>query len=114
VDENPAAAVQCDDEATVFTGWIYDHLQPHAAALKVAHPQMLRAELKSICREGRLIITRNVESFVDHAQVNPRKPTTFESIILNAAVIESGAPGLANTEETLALLIFSSSKMADC
>ncbi len=25
-------------EATVFTGWIYDHLQPHAAALKVAHP----------------------------------------------------------------------------
>jgi hypothetical protein len=23
-------------EATVFTGWIYDHLQPHAAALKVA------------------------------------------------------------------------------
>ena len=29
--------------ATVFTGWIYDHLQPHAAALKVAHPLMLRA-----------------------------------------------------------------------
>ena len=24
-------------EATVFTGWIYDHLQPHARALKVAH-----------------------------------------------------------------------------
>src|ERR1700729_641917 len=30
-------------EATVFTGWIYDHLKPHAAALKVAHPLMLRA-----------------------------------------------------------------------
>ncbi len=30
-------------EATVFTGWIYDHLQPYAAALKVAHPLMLRA-----------------------------------------------------------------------
>jgi transposase len=30
-------------EATVFTGWIYDHLQPHVAALKVAHPLMLRA-----------------------------------------------------------------------
>jgi transposase len=28
-------------EATMFTGWIYDHLQPHAAALKVAHPLML-------------------------------------------------------------------------
>jgi transposase len=30
-------------EATVFTGWIYDHLLPHAVALKVAHPLMLRA-----------------------------------------------------------------------
>jgi len=30
-------------EATMFTGWIYDHLRPHAAALKVAHPLMLRA-----------------------------------------------------------------------
>jgi transposase len=30
-------------EVTMFTGWIYDHLLPHAAALKVAHPLMLRA-----------------------------------------------------------------------
>ena len=30
-------------EATMFTGWIYNHLKPHAAALKVAHPLMLRA-----------------------------------------------------------------------
>jgi len=30
-------------EANMFTGWIYDHLKPHAAALKVAHPLMLRA-----------------------------------------------------------------------
>jgi transposase len=30
-------------EATVFSGWIYDHLAPHAAAVKVAHPLMLRA-----------------------------------------------------------------------
>jgi len=30
-------------EATLFTAWIYDHLLPHAAALKVAHPLMLRA-----------------------------------------------------------------------
>jgi transposase len=30
-------------EATIFTGWIYDYLLPHAAALKVAHPLMLRA-----------------------------------------------------------------------
>jgi transposase len=30
-------------EATIFTGWIYDHLVPHAAGVKVAHPLMLRA-----------------------------------------------------------------------
>jgi transposase len=30
-------------EATIFTGWIFDHLTPHAAAVKVAHPIMLRA-----------------------------------------------------------------------
>jgi hypothetical protein len=30
-------------EATMFTGWIYDHLLLHAAAVKVAHPLMLRA-----------------------------------------------------------------------
>src|SRR5260370_41098624 len=30
-------------EATMFTAWIYDHLKPHAAAVKVEHPLMLRA-----------------------------------------------------------------------
>jgi transposase len=30
-------------EATIFTGWIYDHLLPHARGVKVAHPLMLRA-----------------------------------------------------------------------
>jgi transposase len=30
-------------EAPLFTGWIDDHLLPHAAAVKVAHPVMRRA-----------------------------------------------------------------------
>jgi transposase len=30
-------------EATIFTGWIYDYLLPHAESVKVAHPLMLRA-----------------------------------------------------------------------
>lgn len=30
-------------EATLFTGWIYDFLTPHAVDLKVAHPEMLKA-----------------------------------------------------------------------
>ena len=33
----------CAMEATIFTGWIYDYLLPHADAVKVAHPLMLRA-----------------------------------------------------------------------
>ncbi len=28
-------------EATIFTGWIYDHLLPHAEKVKVAHPASL-------------------------------------------------------------------------
>ena len=30
-------------EATMFSDWIYDHLKPHSAELKVAHPLVLRA-----------------------------------------------------------------------
>jgi hypothetical protein len=30
-------------EATMFTGWIYDRLLPHAQQVKVAHSLMLRA-----------------------------------------------------------------------
>jgi transposase len=49
MDENTVAAVDCGDGSHSFTGRIYDRLQPHAAAPKVAHP----AELRSLrlCRE---------------------------------------------------------------
>src|ERR1700753_3710968 len=30
-------------EATISSAWIYAHLRPHASAVKVAHPLMLRA-----------------------------------------------------------------------
>ena len=30
-------------EATLFTGWIYDHLEGYAVELQVAHPAMLKA-----------------------------------------------------------------------
>jgi transposase len=30
-------------EATLFTGWVYDFLKPHAEKLFVAHPEMLKA-----------------------------------------------------------------------
>lgn len=30
-------------EATLFTGWIYDHLRPYAQDLKVGNPLMMKA-----------------------------------------------------------------------
>jgi transposase len=41
-------------EATLFSGWIYDYLKPHAAALKVAHPLMLRAIAAAKKRNDRI------------------------------------------------------------
>ena len=39
-------------EATMFSGWIYDHLRPHA--VKVAHPLMLRAIAAAKKRNDRI------------------------------------------------------------
>jgi transposase len=41
-------------EATIFTSWIYDHLRPHAAQIKVAHPLMLRAMAAAKKKNDRL------------------------------------------------------------
>ena len=41
-------------EATIFTGWIYDHLLPHAVQVKVAHPLMLRAIAASKKKNDRI------------------------------------------------------------
>jgi hypothetical protein len=43
MDPDDAATRMIAMEATIFTGWIYDHLLPHADKVKVAHPLMLRA-----------------------------------------------------------------------
>jgi transposase len=41
-------------EATLFTGWIYDFLKPHAAVLRVAHPLRLRAITASKKKNDRI------------------------------------------------------------
>src|SRR5437899_10499268 len=38
-------------EATIFSGWIYDHLHPHAAQVKVAHPYTSQARRQSFNEE---------------------------------------------------------------
>lgn len=40
-------------EATMFTGWVYDFLKPHAIELKVAHPEMLKAITSAKKKNGR-------------------------------------------------------------
>jgi len=44
-------------EATIFTGWIYDHLLPHAEQVKVAHPLMLRAIAAAKKKNDRIAAT---------------------------------------------------------
>jgi hypothetical protein len=41
-------------EATIFTGWIYDHLLPNAQQVKVAHPLMLPAIATAKKKDDRL------------------------------------------------------------
>jgi transposase len=41
-------------DATIFTGWIYDYVLPHAAQVKVAHPVMLRAIAASKKKNDRI------------------------------------------------------------
>ena len=43
MDEIPSSTVDCCDGSDHLTSWIYDYMLPHAAAVKVAHPLMLRA-----------------------------------------------------------------------
>ena len=53
-------------EATLFTGWIYDFLKPHAVELKVAHPQMLKAITAAKKKHDRA----NAEKLADLLRVN--------------------------------------------
>ena len=51
-------------EATIFTGWIYDHLLPQAEKVKVAHPLMpgdsrgQEEERPDRCRQDRRLPAR--------------------------------------------------------
>src|SRR5271154_2189569 len=60
-------------EATIFSGWIYDHLLPHAEKVKVAHPVMLRAIAaakkkndKIECQQDRRLSAMRLSARVSH------------------------------------------------
>jgi transposase len=53
-------------EATMFTGWIYDHLLPHAAAVKVAHRShfLHRSESPDECGKSNSVEPRALDALV--------------------------------------------------
>ena len=53
-------------EATIFTGWVYDFLKPYAVALKVAHPEMLKAITAAKKKNDRV----DAEKIADLLRVN--------------------------------------------
>ena len=62
-------------EATIFTGWIYDHLLPHAARVKVAHPVMLRAIAAA---KKRTIGSTPARLQIVYAAISSRMPYGFD------------------------------------
>jgi transposase len=80
-------------EATIFTGWIYDHLHPHAAALKVAHPLMLRAIAAAKKKNDRSKICDCLrcdflpESYMASTQIRERRRTLrYRNLLVRQAV----------------------------
>src|SRR5580692_3803597 len=53
-------------EATIFTGWIYDYLRPHAVELKVAHPLMVheRERQKGNHNRATLAVARKLVAYL--------------------------------------------------
>jgi transposase len=83
-------------EATIFTGWIYDHLLPHAAALKVAHPLMLRAIAAAKNKHDRIDAHKIAdclrcdflpESYMASTQIRERRRTLrYRNLLVRQAV----------------------------
>jgi transposase len=83
-------------EATIFTGWIYDHLKPHAAAVKVAHPLMLRAIAAAKKKNDRIDANKIAdclrcdflpESYMVSTEIRERRRTLrYRNLLVHQAV----------------------------
>ena len=58
-------------KAPIFTGWIYNHLLPHAARVKAAHPVMLRAIAASKKKNDRIDPARSRTAYAVTSCPNP-------------------------------------------
>src|SRR2546427_8061174 len=83
-------------EATIFTGWIYDYLKPHAAGVKVAHPLMLRAIAASKKKNDRIDASKIAdclrcdflpECYMDSTEIRERRRTLrYRSLLVRQMV----------------------------
>src|SRR5216117_4298722 len=83
-------------EATIFTGWIYDHLHPHATQIKVAHPLMLRAIAASKKKNDRIDASKIAdclrcdflpECYMDSTEIRERRRTLrYRSLLVRQVV----------------------------
>jgi transposase len=83
-------------EATLFTGWIYDHLRPYAEELKVGHPLMLRAIVASKKKNDRVDARKLAdllrcdlfpECYIAAPQIRQlRRVLRFRNLILRQAI----------------------------
>jgi Transposase len=89
-------------EATIFTGWIYDHLHPHATEIKVAHPLMLRAIAAAKKKNDRVdarfpSATGRSISWIDLSQsrisFRSRGRFLWTSLVQIAPILSSACPG---------------------
>jgi hypothetical protein len=49
-------------EATIFTGWIYDHLLPHAEQVKVAHPLIEVIATAGLAKRNPITLPREIDN----------------------------------------------------
>jgi transposase len=84
-------------EATIFTGWIYDHLKAHATAVKVAHPLMLRAIAASKKKNNRVDASKIAdclrcdflpECYMDTIEIRERRRTLRYRNLLVRQVVQ--------------------------
>jgi transposase len=82
-------------EATIFTGWIYDHLKPHGV-VKVAHPLMLKAIAASKTKNDRIDASKIAdclrcdflpECHMDSLEIRERRRTLrYRSLLVRQVV----------------------------
>ncbi len=88
---SPPSPWLCTMAATLFTGWVYDFLTPHARALKVAHPAMLKAitaaKKKNDRDDARRIADLLPECYMASSEIRElRRVLRFRNKIVHQAV----------------------------